>query len=53
MLALQLSLFWGYVALVERGGPALARGVLGASVVAALLALALWLAYVTAFLRAE
>jgi hypothetical protein len=55
LLILVWSLFWGYVALVERGGSTVsfARGVLGAALVATGLALALWLIYVTAFLRVE
>ncbi len=53
MLALQVLLFWGYVLLVERGSSTVTRGVLGTALVAALVVLALWLAFVTAFLRVE
>jgi hypothetical protein len=53
MLALQVLLFWGYVLLVERGSSTVTRGVLGTALVAALVVLALWLAFVSAFLRVE
>jgi hypothetical protein len=45
MLVIEVLLFWGYVVLVERSGSAVVRGVLGAGLVATLLAMGLWLIY--------
>ena len=44
VLAIEVLLVWGYFAVLERGsGSVVARGVLGAALLAASLALGLWL----------
>jgi glucose uptake protein GlcU len=44
VLALEVLLIWGYFAVLERGsGTTVARGFLGAALVAASLALGVWL----------
>jgi hypothetical protein len=41
MLVVQVALFWGYMVLVERSGTTVVRGILGAILVATLLAMGL------------
>jgi glucose uptake protein GlcU len=53
MLVIEVLLYWGYVNLVDRSGSVVVRGVLGATLVATLLAMGLWWIYDTALILAD
>jgi len=53
MLVIEVLLYWGYVNLVDRSGSVVVRGVLGATLVATLLAMGLWWIYDTALILAN
>ena len=53
MLVIEVLLYWGYVNLVDRSESVVVRGVLGATLVATLLAMGLWWIYDTALIFAD